>query len=212
MSFSNIKPGIPLLIVIALASAGADDDLPKREPGELIELEPKLMLAPDWESRAPTNANAHAASETMARLEAELSRAIRSAASGERLFKSGVIAKVDAESRALKVIRLTAELEAARRAAAEAEREVQRKRFEANEVPKDALDKAEAAAAEAATAAADAAATWERAELEAAELNLHRRKQLLRAGIGTKAQVQRAEEQVSAIKRKSTAAHADKTR
>ena len=198
-----------LAALSAVAAVQAADDLPKHEPGELLDLEPTLMLAPDWEDSADERPVALPSAEAVARLEAELARAIRDAKSGERLFKSGVIAKVDAETRALKVLHLTAQLAAARLTVAAAERDIEAKRFEANEVSKESVEKAEAAWAAASAAAAESESKWQRAQLAAAELNLHRRQQLLRSGIGTKAQVRRAEDQLAAVKRKNSASEAN---
>lgn len=45
------------------------------------------------------------------RIQVALEKAKKSATAGERLYRSGVIANLDAENRVLKVVRLEAELE-----------------------------------------------------------------------------------------------------
>src|ERR1044072_6868845 len=67
-------------------------------------------------------------------LAASLEKARKSAASGERLYKSGVIAKVDAENRVLKVIRLEAELAEAKWELARQNVVAQEARGEAGEI------------------------------------------------------------------------------
>src|SRR6476661_1306594 len=104
---------IALPLVLAFAAVlPAQEELPKN-PEEPMDIEPPLLIQetpnrnvvytrPDTaETKPPTDPEQVAAS---------LEKAKKSAASGERLYKAGVIAKVDAENRALKVIRLEAEL------------------------------------------------------------------------------------------------------
>ena len=179
--------------IALLAAARAADDLPRRTPGEAMDFEPGLLLdapsAPDPIAR-------------VSRLEAALDRAKRSAADGERLFRGGVIAKVDAEKRTRKVVRLVSDLAAAREEAAKADLAAKRTDFDAGKITRQDLDAAQAALTAAASAAADAAAAWQRAELAAAELSLSRHRKLLAAGIGSRAMVRRAEAQLAALKGK----------
>ncbi len=92
----------------------AADELPTADPEETLEIEPPLLIgnrAPDGSIVvAPQSADAAPAEVDLARLESDLARARKSAASGERLYKAGIIAKVEAEERVLKVIRLEANL------------------------------------------------------------------------------------------------------
>ncbi len=94
------------------------------------------------------------------RVQIALEKAKKSATAGERLFRSGVIAKVDAENRVLKVVRLEAELANARLEVAKQNVAAQQLRFDAAEIPQSELEIAQAALAAAtneAAAATDAA-------------------------------------------------------
>ena len=182
------------ILAIALpAIARAADDLPRRAPGDAMDFEPGLL--PDTPA-APDPATVEG------RVEAALVRAKKNAAEGERLFRAGVIAKVDAEMRALKVVRLGSELAAARAETAKTELDAKRKEFDAGSITRESLDAAQSALDTATTAAADAAAAWQRAELAAAELNLSRHRKLLAAGAGSRTMVRRAEAQLAALKNK----------
>lgn len=110
----------------------------------------------------------------LAQLERKLERAKQSASAAERLFKIGALAKVEAENRALRVIRIQSELASAK---AEAEK-----------------------SQEAARAAEVAAENLKKAELSAAELNLVRRKKLYVLGSGGKSMLRRAEEKLTQLK------------
>ena len=179
---------------LLLASTHAADDLPRRAPGEAMDFEPGLL---------PDLAAAPDPTDTVPRIEAAIERAKKSAASGERLFRGGIIAKVEAEKRALKVVRLGADLAAARLETAKLDLAAKRAEFDAGKLSQEHLDAAQAdtnAASEAATAATTA---WQRAELAAAELHLSRQRQLLAAGVGSKSMVQRAQSQVAELRRKS---------
>ena len=182
------------LLAIALpAIARAADDLPRRAPDEAMDFEPGLLTG------IPLPRDPAAA---VPRLEAALDRAKKNAAAGERLFRAGAIAKVDAERRALKVVRLGSELAAARAEAAKTELDAQRAQFDAGGISREARDASQAALDTATTAAAEAAAAWQRAELAAAELNLSRHRKLLAAGVGSRTMVRRAEAQLAALKGK----------
>ena len=134
---------------------------------------------------------------------ATLEKAKKSAASGERLYKSGIIAKVDAENRALKVIRLEADLADAKLELAKQNVLAQQARLEAGEISQSEIEAAQLLAAAAMREAESASAKKEKAELDAAMLNLQRQKKLLAMGSGRKAEVNRAQEKVSALQQKN---------
>ena len=177
-----------------LASAHAADDLPHSAPVDAMDFEPGLL--PDL-SAVPDPAG------TVPEIEVALERARKSAAAGERMFRAGIIAKVESEKRALKVVRLGADLATARLDAAKIELAATRAEFDAGKLARERLDAAQSATHEATEAVAIAAAAWQRAELAAAELNLTRQRQLLAAGIGSKTLVQRAQSQIEGLKSKS---------
>ena len=187
----------PLSIFLA-ASLMAEDELPK-DPGEALDIEPPLLIqeVPD---RGPVQSTPGVAPELdPERIQIALEKAKKSAAAGERLYKSGVIAKVEAENRSLKVIRLEAELAEARLELAKQAAASQQSRFEAGEISQSELEIAKTTVAAAAEAAQSAVARRDRAELDAALLNLSRQKKLLALGSGRKSEVSRAEEKVAAL-------------
>ena len=182
-----------LATFILAATVRGADDLPRRTPGEAMDFEPGLLLT------LPSPQEPIAG---VPRIDADLDRAKRSASEGERLFRAGVIAKVEAERRSLKVVRLLSDLAAAREEAAKTDLDAKREQLETGTISRDAIAVAEAALLAATSDAAEAAATLQGAELAAAELNLSRHRKLLAAGIGSRTMVHRAEAQLAALKSK----------
>jgi len=186
------------LSLFLAASLLAEEELPQ-DPGEPLEIEPPLLIQ-EMPNRAPVESTAAAAPQLgPEQIALALEKAKKSAASGERLFRSGIIAKVEAEHRAMKVERLKSDLAKARVQVAQENLVEQQSRFDAAEIPQSELENAKAALEEATNAAAVAVAQQEKAELEAALLNLHRQKKLLAMGSGRKSEVSRAEEKVAAL-------------
>lgn len=187
----------PLGIFLA-ASLMAEDELPT-DPSEPLDIEPPLLIQ-EIPNRGPVQSTPEVVSERdPEQIQAALEKAKKSAAAGERLFRSGVIAKVDAENRVLKVVRLEEELANARLEVAKQNVAAQQSRFDAAEIPQSELEMAKSALIAATNEAASATAQRERADLEAALLNLRRQKKLLALGSGRKSEVSRAEEKVAAL-------------
>jgi hypothetical protein len=196
---------IALLLMLAFAAAlPAQEDLPK-DP-EPMDIEPPLLIqeAPNqnivYTSPGTPDQKPPADPDQIA---ATLEKAKKSAASGERLYKGGIIAKVDAENRALKVIRLEADLAEAKLELAKQNVLAQQARLEAGEISQSEIETAQLLAAAAMREAESASAKKEKAELDAAMLNLQRQKKLLAMGSGRKAEVNRAQEKVSALQQKN---------
>ena len=186
--------------VFLAASLPAQEELPK-DPVESFDVEPPLLnqnvgLQNSGKSTAGVDSQKELDPE---QIRVALEKAKKSAASGERLYKSGVIAKVEAENRAMKVIRLETELAAARLEAAKEAVAVQQTRLDAGEISPSDLEIAKSALIAATNEAEAAAAKRDRAELDAALLNLHRQQKLLALGSGRKAEVSRAQEKVAAL-------------
>ena len=189
----------PLGIFLA-ASLMAEDELPK-DPGESLDIEPPLLIQ-EIPSRGPVQSTPGLLPEKEVdpeRIQIALEKAKKSAAAGERLYKSGVIAKVEAENRSLKVIRLETELAEARLELAKQTGASQQSRFDAGEITQGEMESAKTTLVAAINAAQSAAARRDRAELDAALLNLSRQKKLLALGSGRKSEVSRAEEKVAAL-------------
>lgn len=162
-------------------------ELPKSDNS--FEVEPPLLIPPgDVEGDVEERPDA-------AKLEQQLERAKKSAASAERLVKTGVLAKVEAEQRALRVVRLGAELAHAQMVAAQEQVTSE----QARHASKAELDAALATLAQASAAAQAADESYDKAQLEAAELNLRRQRQLLAQGSARKSDVARAEEKLATL-------------
>ena len=133
-------------------------------------------------------------------MEKQLGRAKGNAAGAERLWKIGVLAKVEVEQRLLKVVRCESDLANARVARAKEEVAAQQAKLTVGESTKADLDAAKGTLAQLTEAAQIAAAKRERAELEAAEANVRRQQKLLKLGSGQKSDVIRAEERLAELK------------
>jgi multidrug resistance efflux pump len=195
---------LPLIIACA-ATLAAQDELPKN-PEEPTDIEPPLLI-----QEAPNQNIVYTRPDAPDRpvvadpdqIAASLEKARKSAASGERLYKSGIIAKVDAENRALKVIRLEAELAEAKLELARQNVLAQEARVEAGEILASEVEVAKSIELAALKEEEAAVAKKEKAELDAAQLNLRRQQKLLAMGSGRKAEVNRAQEKVSALQQKN---------
>ena len=98
------------------------------------------------------------------------------------------------------MVRLQSEVENLRLQLAKEEFAILEKGLTAGEVSREDFKEAEIALARAISAAHTAAANRERAELEAAEANLRRQRQLVSLGIGRKSEVARAEQKLAELK------------
>jgi hypothetical protein len=182
-----------LFILLAMVVL-AEDELP-RDPQTSFDVEPPLLI-----EEQPNQRELREGSESAPeRIAAALEKAQRSAAAGERLFRNGVIAKVEAENRALEVVRLEADLANAQLERATAGVASQQARLEAGEITPDELERAKSELAQATAAAQVASANRDRAEMAAALVNLQRQKKLLALGSGRKSDVSRAAEKVAAL-------------
>jgi len=185
------------------AALPAEEELPK-DP-EPMDIEPPLLIQETPNRNIVHNAPATPGQKDLDpdRITAALEKAKKSAASGERLYKGGIIAKVEAENRALKVIRLETDLAEAKLELAKQNLEVQQVRLDAGEISSEELETAKSLLADSTQNAEAATARKLQAELEAAELNLRRQQKLLAMGSGRKSEVSRAQEKVSALQQKN---------
>ena len=187
-----------LNVSIAGSVCAAEESLPQEEE-EALEIEPPLLI----QSRAAdgtlvvTGAGPLTDPEMeIAKLEKELARAKKNADGGERLYKRGIISKLDSENRALKVVQLEASLAEARLAETKRRATAQKETGSVSESGTTASDLNVAQATEAARRAAD---EKRRAELDAALRNLQRQQKLLALGSGRKADVSRAEQKLAEL-------------
>jgi hypothetical protein len=195
---------LPLVLAFS-ATLRAQEQLPT-DPNEPMDIEPPLLIQETPNRNVVYTTPAGADQKPQAdpdQIAAALEKARKSAASGERLYKSGIIAKVDAENRALKVIRLEADLAEAKLELAKQNVAVQESRLEAGEISEAEMETAKSLVAAVEKESESAMAKKEKAELDAAVLNLQRQKKLLAMGSGRKSEVNRAQEKVSALQQKN---------
>ena len=172
---------LSMIVATAPAFALEEPELPGPSDSLPEDIEPPPLrqnLVPDDSTLEP---------RSPAAIEEDLERARKRAASADRLFLAGIIAKVEAEQRVLRVVQLEAalaqaRLEEARKAAAE-------------------KGKAESEIANIAEAARIATERCHRAEIEAALRNLQRQKKLLALGSARKSDVNRAEQKLAELQR-----------
>jgi multidrug resistance efflux pump len=179
----------------AMIALAADQQSSSDEPGE-FDIEPPILK----QNLSDELAESGTPDSDVARCEQKLGRAKRNAAGAERLWKIGVLAKMEVEQRTLKIIKCEAELASARVSQAKESVAQQESRVASGEVTKRELDVAKAALAQLIEAEEKAVAKRESAELEFAAANLRRQQKLLKLGSARKSDVNSAEEKLAELK------------
>jgi len=190
---------LPVTVIATAMATLAADPLAQNQSQEpdSFDIEPPVLKQNLTDQPLPT---AEAPDGDVARLEKQLDRAKKNAAGAERLYKIGVLAKVEVEQRALKVARLESDFANAQLVRAKNDLAAQESQLAAGEGTKDEMEAAKAAVAQLTEAAQIAAQKRERAELDAAEANLRRQQKLLRLGSAQKSDVARAEQKLAELK------------
>ena len=187
-----------MFLAAAMVTIAADPSAMNRsdEP-EAYDVEPPILKQnlSDEPLPAPGTPDAE-----VARLEKQLERAKRNADGAERLYKIGVLAKVEVEQRLLRMVRIESDLANARVTQAKEKVADEESRLASGENAKDELDAAKATLAQLTEAAQVALAKRERAELEAAKANVRRQQKLLKLGSADKSDVDRAEERLAELR------------
>jgi len=178
-----------------MITLAADPSSNSDEPGE-FDVEPPILK----QNLSDEIAEAGTPDGDVARCEKKLERAKRNAAGAERLWKIGVLAKVEVEQRAVKVIKCETEVASARVAQARETVAQQESRVASGETRKQELEVAKTALAQLIEAEQKAVAKREGAELEFAEANLRRQQRLLKLGSAHKSDVTNAEEKLAELK------------
>src|SRR5215475_11789397 len=129
--------------VSAMIALAAEQSTNSDEPGE-FDVEPPILK----QNLSDELAEAGTPDGDVARCEKKLERAKQNAAGAERLWKIGVLAKVEVEQRALKVIKCQAELASARVAQAKGTVAEQESRIASGEAGKQELDLSKAVLAQ----------------------------------------------------------------
>lgn len=191
-----------LAAAVSVATTLATDELPAPDDDQPLDIDPPLLI--QSRTTGGTLADAQAtensgAAVDVVRLEADLARAKKSAAAGDRLFKAGILAKVETEERALKVVRLEAKLAVGKVRDAQAKLEELKSGSTGDETFARELQAAEALVAEATQKAEQAEEAKRIAEVEAAARNVDRQQKLLALGSGRKADVSRAQAKLAEL-------------
>jgi multidrug resistance efflux pump len=187
---------LPLtFLTSALIALAADQPNNSDEPGE-FDVEPPILK----QNLSDELAEAGTPDGDVARCEKKLERSKRNAEGAERLWRIGVLAKVEVEQRALKMIKCETELASARVAQAKGIVAEQESRVASGESTKQELEVAKTALAQLIEAEQKAVAKRETAELEFAEANLRRQQRLLKLGSAHKSDVTNAEEKLAELK------------
>jgi hypothetical protein len=187
-----------------IASASAQENSSKDDPDpDSFEVEPPLLI-PNRDEE-PLSATAKTAEPDVAvvHLEKKLERAKRNAAGAERLYRIGVLARIEVEQRKLRVVRLESDLANARLALAKAKLATLGSQATAGANSQKDLEAATAALTQAVETARAAKAKLDLTELDAAKANVRRQKKLLALGSGRKSDVARAEQKVAELKQSS---------
>jgi hypothetical protein len=190
---------LPVTVIATAMATLAADPLAQNQSQEpdSFDIEPPVLKQNLTDQPLPTT---EAPDGDVAQLEKQLDRAKKNASGAERLYKIGVLAKVEVEQRALKVARLESDFANAQLMRAKNDLPAQESQLAAGEGTKDELEAAKAAVAQLTEAAQIAAQKRERAELDAAEANLRRQQKLLRLGSAQKSDVSRAEQKLAELK------------
>jgi hypothetical protein len=186
---------VMMLLISAMIALAADQPDNSDEPGE-FDVEPPILK----QNLSDELAEAGTPDGDVARCEKKLERSKRNAAGAERMWKIGVLAKVEVEQRALKVVKCEAELASARVAQAREVVAEQESRVASGEATKQELEVAKTVLAQFIEAEQKAVAKRENAELESAEANLRRQQRLLKLGSAHKSDVSNAEEKLAELK------------
>ena len=184
-----------MCLTSAMIALAADQSSNSDEPGE-FDVEPPILK----QNLSDELAEAGTPDGDVARCEKKLDRAKRNAAGAERLWKIGVLAKVEVEQRALKMVRCETEVASARVAQARETVAQQESRVASGETTIQELEVAKTALAQLIEGEQKAVAKRESAELEFAEANLRRQQRLLKLGSAHKSDVTNAEEKLAELK------------
>jgi len=184
-----------MFLTSAMIALAADQSNNSDEPGE-FDIEPPVLK----QNLSDELAEAGTPDGDVARCDKKLERAKRNAAGAERLWRIGVLAKVEVEQRALKVIKCETELAIARVAQAKETVTQQESRVASGKTTKQELEVAKTALAQLIEAEQRAVTKRETAELEFAEANLRRQQRLLKLGSAHKSDVTNAEEKLAELK------------
>jgi hypothetical protein len=134
--------------------------------------------------------------DRLARCQAALALAQQRAGEAEGLFKDGILAQVEVEARYAQVVKAKKELADATVAIAAEHLEAVKKALDAHTATQADVGVANATLKSAQDAAAAASAAWDQSQLDAATLNLQRKRKLYSEGVCSKRELQMAEDRL----------------
>ncbi|MBA3883166.1 MAG: hypothetical protein H0X73_10725 [Chthoniobacterales bacterium] len=184
-----------LLTMLSAATVFAlDADLPAPDEGPTLKIDPPLLIQNrDREESSPDgNPNAERSLD-FANLERDVARAERNADSAEPLYKAGIISKIEAEERVIKLVRLQAKLAEARLQEAKGDLEQLKSERLAGSVASNDLEAAERLVNEATQTADRVTEELRRTQTAAAARDVQRQQKLLALGSGRKGDLRRAQ-------------------
>jgi hypothetical protein len=184
-----------ILPLLGTAILRAQDDLPRHAPGNALDFEPKLILE-GTDSALAAASSTPSPQDRVQRCQAALVLAEQRATDSEQLLQEGILAKVEVEACFLCVVQRKKELADALLDAAQSRADATAKSFSAHGAAQADLDSANAALKAARDDAASASANWDKAQLNAAILDLQRKRKLYSEGVASLHEVQVAEDRV----------------
>jgi len=134
--------------------------------------------------------------ERLQRCKAALAAAQKRAGVAEGLYKDGILARVEVEGRYMQVVKAGKEVADANVAVAAAHADAAKTSFDAHECPQADLDAANAGLKAAQDAAAVASAAWDKSQLDAASIDLQRKRKLYAEGVCSRRELEIAEDRM----------------
>jgi len=189
----KISAALLFLILLSAAVRAQDAPLPAASDGGDFEPAQKLET-PDGAAVPPTPAVSP--QDRLLHCQAALAAAQKRAAEGEGLFKDGILSRVEMEGRSRMVVKAAKELADAMVAVESARADAARKSFATRKITQADLDAAIAALKSAQEAAATASAAWDKSQLDAASLDLQRKRKLYAEGVCSQRELQIAEDRL----------------
>lgn len=193
----SMTRGVAFLLVVGTTLFAQD---PNKNDPDSFDIEPPLLIPNRHDEDLARAGQAAPANVDLAQLEKEVERAKRSAAGVERLYKMGALSKLEAEQRALRVVRLEFDLANARLTSAKEAMLEKDKQATAGQIRKVDATQTETNLALAIEAAHVATAKRDQAEIDAAEANVRRQEKLLALGSARRKDVERAVQKLAELK------------
>ena len=189
--------GIALLLGFAATTLLAQE--PGKDP-DTFDIEPPLLIPNRDDEKIAKSEPSQPRDVDLAKLEKEFERAKRNSAGLDRLLKIGALSKLEVEQRKLRVVHLEFQLAEARLVAAKEQMLQKDKQVSAGEIPKTEVSPTENNLAHAIQAAHNAHAKSDRADIDAAEANVHRQEKLLALGSARKKDLERAVQKLEQLR------------